>query len=271
MTHPHLIDRTALQRQRQRMDPVKGMFLHETAREDLKDRLNMVNKSFTAPAVVTPVPTCWDDLLPGIKVVPDDDVLDLTPGLHDLVIHAMALHWANDPVGQLIQCARALRPDGLLLAMCLGGQTLHELRASMAMVETEVTGGLSPRILPMGDVRDMGALLQRAGLALPVADSLPLKVRYQTPIHLMHDLRGMGETNALTDRLRKPTRRSVMTRTSQLYSDTHGDADGIIATYDIITLTGWAPDASQPKALRPGSATVRLADALDTNETPLDD
>ncbi len=253
------------------MDPTRGAFLHELARDEIDHRLSLVNKAFNAPAVVTPLPALWRDLLPGVVCVGDDDVLELAPKSHDLVVHAMALHWANDPVGQLIQCARALQPDGLLLAVCPGGQTLHELRAALATAEAEVTGGMAPRVLPMGDVRDLGALLQRAGLALPVADSSPLTVTYETPWHLMRDLRGMGEANALNDRLRRPTRRGVLARAAELYAATHGTDAGIPATYDIITLTGWAPDASQPQPLRPGSATTRLAQALGTDETKLKD
>lgn len=272
MTHPNLIDRAALARNRARRDPGKGAFLHELARDEIDHRLSLVNKEFKAPAVVTPLPALWADLAPDVLCVPDDDVLELAPNSHDLVVHAMALHWANDPVGQLIQCARALRPDGLLLAVCPGGQTLHELRAALATAEAELSGGMAPRVLPMGDVRDLGALLQRAGLALPVADSAPLTVTYASLWHLMRDLRDMGEANALSDRLRRPTRRSVLTRAAELYASAHGsEGGGITATYDIITLTGWAPDSSQPQPLRPGSATARLADALGTDETPLKD
>ena len=271
MTQPVLTDTAALTRNRTRMDPDKGTFLHDLARDEVEDRLNLVNKTFTAPAVVTPVPPVWTSLFPDARIVPDTDVLDLEPGAHDLIIHAMALHWANDPVGQVIQCARALKPDGLFLAVCPGGRTLHELRAALATAETEVTGGLSPRILPMGDVRDLGALLQRAGLALPVADSAPLTVTYKSPWHVMRDLRSMGEGNALNGRLRHMTRRSVLLRAAQLYADAHGSDAGVPATYDLVTLTGWAPDVSQPQPLRPGSAKTRLADALGTAETKLND
>ena len=204
--------------------------------------------------------------------MPDDEVLALHPGAHDLVIHALALHWANDPVGQLIQCRRALKPDGLMLTVAFGGQTLNELRSALGQAEIEVTGGLSPRVAPMGEIRELGALLQRAGFALPVADSLPLTVSYATPLHLMRDLRAMGETNALKTRLRHATRRAVMLRACEIYCETFGDAQGRVpATFDLIVLTGWAPDESQPKPLRPGSATARLAEALGTQENPLKD
>ena len=196
-------------------------------------------------------------------------MLDLDPQAHDLVIHALTLHWANDPVGQLVQCRRALQPDGWLLALLFGGQTLQELRASLAQAESDVTGGLSPRVLPMGEIRDLGGLLQRAGFGLPVADSFTTVVRYRDAFHLMHDLRAMGEGNALNARLRHPTGRAIFTRAAALYDDLRGP-DGLIpATFEIVALSGWAPHDSQQKPLRPGSAVNRLAEALQTGELPL--
>ncbi|GGH28686.1 hypothetical protein SAMN05444007_104281 [Cribrihabitans marinus] len=268
---PVLVDRAALQARRGRVRP-EALFLHRAALSEVEDRLELVNRGFTAPAIVTPFPAIWSPAFPQARIAPDDDVLALEPGAHDLVIHAMALHWANDPVGQLIQCRRALRPDGLLLAVCLGGDTLRELRAVLGQAETEVAGGLSPRIAPMAEIRDLGALLQRAGLALPVADSVPLSAAYRDLVHLMHDLRDMGETNALMARLRRPTRRAVFARAATLYADHFADDDGRLpATFDLICLTGWAPDDSQPKPLRPGSAKASLAQALGTDETKLRD
>ncbi|SDX69894.1 Methyltransferase domain-containing protein [Ruegeria halocynthiae] len=232
----------------------------------------MVNKTFKAPAVVTPFPHVWEGLWPEARIIKDDEVLDLTSGTHDLVIHAMALHWANDPVGQLIQCHRALKPDGLLLAVCLGGDTLQELRAALGQAEIEVTGGLSPRIAPMAELRDLGALLQRAGLALPVADKATLSAEYRDLTHLMQDLRQMGETNALANRLKQPTRRVVFEKAQELYSAHFTTAKGrLAATFELVCLTGWAPDDNQPKPLRPGSARMRLADALGTDEGKLPD
>ena len=269
---PALFDRLALAKHRNRARFNPAVFLHEEALADVQDRLALVNKSFKAPAIVTPFPEIWQPQWKTAHIVPDDDILDLTENTHDLIVHAMALHWANDPVGQLIQCRRALKPDGLLLVVALGGQTLHELRAALGQAEIEVTGGLSSRIAPMGEIRDLGALLQRAGLALPVADSTVLKTSYATPLHLMHDLRAMGETNALSTRIRMSTRRSVIQRAMELYADAYADETGrIIATFELITLTGWAPDSSQPQPLRPGSAAQRLADVLNTVETPLKD
>lgn len=266
-----LTDRQALIRNRRRAAPNPALFLHEAARDEAQDRLSMVNRRFTDAAVITPFPQVWQGSLPGARMLSDDDTLDLREASLDLVIHAMCLHWANDPVGQLIQCRRALRPDGLLLALTPGGQTLQELRAALGQAEIEVTGGLSPRIAPMGEIRDLGALLQRAGLALPVADSWPLKVQYASALHLMRDLRAMGEANALSARLRHPTRRAVLLRAAEIYVQTYAEGDRVNATFEIVTLTGWAPDASQQKPLRPGSATTRLADALNARETPLKD
>ncbi len=226
-----------------------------------------VNRTFTAPAVVTPFPNLWADFT---TVVPDDDVLALKPGAQDAVVHALCLHWANDLVGQLVQCRHALRPDGMFLGFLFGGQTLHELRICLAEAEVEVTGGLSPRVLPMAEIRDLGGLLQRAGFALPVADSFTKTVRYRDALHLMHDLRAMGEGNALAARMRHPTKTAVFTKAAALYQDRFADPTGhILATFEIIALTGWAPDASQQKPLRPGSATQTLASALETTESPL--
>jgi len=266
-----LTDLTALQRNRARAR-AEAMFLQEAARDEVEDRLALVNKTFRDAAIVAAFPELWRDRIAGSKVVKEADVLPLDPASHDLVIHSMGLHWANDPVGQLIQCRRALRPDGMMLAVGLGGQTLHQLRSVLAEAEVAVSGGLSPRVVPMAEVRDMGALLQRAGLALPVADSVTLSARYQSMWHLMGDLRHMGEANALQARLRQPTRRAVFRRASDLYGTAFPHPDGgISTTYELIVLTGWAPDESQPKPLRPGSAQARLADALRTDETPLPD
>ncbi|MEO0990469.1 MAG: SAM-dependent methyltransferase [Pseudomonadota bacterium] len=265
---PVLTDRRALAARRARAVPT-GMFLQHEAADDAKERLIEVNRAFISPVVVTPFPDVWDGF--GATKA-DNDVLDLEPSGHDLVVHALSLHWSNDPIGQLIQCRRALRPDGLLIATLFGSGTLAELRQVLARAESEVTGGLSPRVLPMADIREATALLQRAGLALPVGDSRTLPVSYESAWHLMRDLRAMGEANALEGRLRKPTRPAVLKRASELYQDAFGAADGrVTATFEIITLTGWAPADSQQRPLRPGSAKSRLADALKTVEKPAGD
>ncbi|MTI01411.1 methyltransferase domain-containing protein [Roseibium sp. RKSG952] len=268
---PSLFDRKSLAMHRARVRE-DALFLHEAAIDEIKDRLSLVNKTFTAPAIVSPFADIWSDIIPDARIIRDDEVLDLQAGSHDLVIHAMALHWANDPVGQLIQCNRALQPDGLMLVICLGGETLHELRASLGQAEVEVTGGLSPRVAPMAELRDLGGLLQRAGFALPVADKLPLTAQYRDIWHLMRDLRAMGENNALTGRLRHPTHRAVFSKAQEIYRSHFPAPDGrLSATFELICLTGWLPDESQPKPLRPGSAQMRLAEALGTDEGKLPD
>ncbi len=268
---PPLFDRQALSARRARMRE-DSLFLHHTALDEAQDRLSLVNRTFKQPAIVTPCPDLWRAAFPEARIVADDETLDLTPDTHDLVIHAMGLHTANDPVGQLIQCRRALKEDGFLLVFLLGGETLNELRATLGQAESEITGGLSPRIAPMGEIREIGALLQRAGLALPVADSLKLTAEYRDLPHLMHDLRGMGETNVLSNRLRRPTRRAVFARAGALYAEHFATPAGRLrASFELVSLTGWAPSESQPKPLRPGSARTRLADALNTTETPLSD
>jgi SAM-dependent methyltransferase len=195
------------------------------------------------------------------------DTLPLAEGAFDLVVSTLLLHLANDPVGQLIQMRRALKPDGLMLAALFGGQTLNELRSALAEAEAECEGGLSPRVAPMAEIRELGGLLQRAGFAMPVADTERLVVTYATPLHLMRELRAMGETNILTARRRQPMRRATLMRACELYAQHFGAPDGRVrATFEIVFLTGWSPGPDQPKALRPGSAASRLADALDARE-----
>ena len=266
---PDLTDRTALRRNRARAARDPALFLQELAADEVEDRLSLVNRTFTEPAIVTPWPDLWQARMPAAKIVDDSETLGLEPESHDLVIHALCLHWANDPVGQLIQARRALRPDGLLLATLFGGQTLVELRAVMAEAEAELTGGLSPRVAPMAEIRDLGGLLQRAGFALPVADSLTQTVTYGSATALMQDLRAMGENNALAQRQRRFARRGLMDRVDHRYADAFAKDGRIPATFEIISLAGWAPSASQPQPLRPGSAAQRLADALGTDETNL--
>ncbi len=267
---PHLTDRRALLRNRARAEP-QALFLLEVAADEMQQRLIEVNRTFTDIAIVTGFPEFWATRYPDATIVPDDDTLALAAHSYDLILHTMCLHWANDPVGQLVQSRHALRPDGILLCTFLGGQTLHELRTSLAEAEAVVTGGLSPRVAPMGEIRDLGALLQRAGFAMPVADSTPLTASYANAFHLMHDLRKMGENNALAHRIKHVTRRNVLTEAATIYAANFRNADNRVdATFEIMTLTGWAPAETQPQPLRPGSAKIRLADALGTKETPLD-
>lgn len=269
-TPPLMTDRQALARNRARAARAPALFLLEAWADEVQERLIEVNRTFTAPAVVTPFPDFWLARLPGARIVPDDDVLALEPGAHDLVIHALCLHWANDPVGQLVQCRHALGPDGLFLGGLFGGRTLAELRAALTEAEVAATGGLSPRVLPMGEIRDLGGLLQRAGFALPVADGTLTQVRHADAFRLMADLRAMGEGNALAARLRHPTRRAVLVQAAARHAAAFPAAGGgIRSSFEVITLTGWAPHEGQQKPLRPGSAARRLADALNTAEIPL--
>ena len=266
---PPLTDRQALLRHRARAMATErpALFLLEEAGLEIQERLASVNRTFTDMALIGGFRDFWTYVLPQARFITDTPVLDLQQGGQDAVIHAMALHWADDPVGQMVQASRALRPDGLFMALLFGGQTLNELRASLAEAEAEVTGGLSPRILPMAEIRDLGGLLQRVGLALPVADSFTRSVSYRDIFHLMADLRAMGENNALAARLRRPTRRAVFLRAAEIYARNFPAEDGRIrATFEVICLTGWTPHESQQKPLRPGSAAHRLADALNATE-----
>ncbi len=198
--------------------------------------------------------------------------LPLEAGAYDLALSVLLLHWQSDPVGHLVQLRRALRPDGLLLAVLFGGQTLAGLRAAFATAEAEVLGGISPRVAPMGEIRELGALLQRAGLAMPVADAERVPATYADPLALLRDLRAMGETNLMSDRARTPLRRDLLARALALYAEHFGQPGGRVgAEFELVFLTGWAPGPGQPQPLRPGSATSRLADALGTVEIPTGD
>jgi len=204
-----------------------------------------------------------------LAVVADEEALPFRDGAIDLVVSALSLQLTNDLPGVLVQIKRALRPDGLLLAALLGGDTLTELRQAFAQAEAEIEDGISPRVAPFADLRELGALLQRAGFALPVTDVDRVTVRYASPIALMHDLRAMGATNVLAERRRRPLRRATLRRMIEIYGDRFADADGRIrATFEIVWLSGWAPHESQQQPLRPGSARQRLADALGTKEQP---
>lgn len=261
---PPLTDRDALLAHRARADAGDGFFLWDAVAREVEERLIDVNRRFTAPAVVT-APGRFAGLLPQARRVADAPELGLERGAHDLVAHLMALHWADDMVGQLVQARLALRPDGLFLGAFWGGQTLAELRAALATAEAEIAGGLSPRVAPMTDIRDAGALLGRAGFALPVADRVTLRASYPDLAALARDLRAMGEQNALAGRLRVPTSRRIFARAETLMRDA-GDDGRLKCSFDIVFLTGWAPSSDQPRPLRPGSATTRLADALGTVE-----
>jgi SAM-dependent methyltransferase len=202
-----------------------------------------------------------------LHVVADEEALPFADNTLDLVVSGLSLQVVNDLPGVLVQVQRALKPDGLFLAALLGGDTLTELRQSFAVAESELEGGVSPRVAPFADVRDLGALLQRAGFALPVTDVDRITVRYATPLRLLRDLRRMGAANPLVERRRVPLRRTTLMRAMEVYAARFADPDGKVrASFDIIWLLGWSPHESQQKPLQPGSAKKRLADALGTTE-----
>jgi SAM-dependent methyltransferase len=203
-------------------------------------------------------------------LVADEEALPFAASSFDMVISLLNLHWVNDLPGALLQIRRALKPDGLFLAAMFGGETLKELRRSLAEAEIAEEGGLSPRVSPFADVRDAGNLLQRAGFALPVADIETVTVSYADPFALLADLRGMGETNAVLERRKTASRRAMLFRGIERYRQLYGNADGRVpATFQVVFLTAWAPDAAHPRPLRPGSAVSRLAEALGTEEIPV--
>jgi len=203
------------------------------------------------------------------SVAADEELLPFAAGRFDLIVSSLSLHWTNDLPGALVQIRRALKPDGLFLGAFLGGETLTELRGALAEAEIAEEGGLSPRVSPFADVRDAGALLQRTGFALPVVDCDTLTVSYPDPLGLMADLRRMGESNAVLERRKAFTRRATLLAAAMRYQEKFADEAGRVpATFQVIYMTAWAPDASQPKPLRPGQAKTRLADALGTIEIP---
>jgi SAM-dependent methyltransferase len=218
-------------------------------------------------AVITAAPDVARREPSALRVVADEEALPFADASLDLVVSALALQFVNDLPGTLIQIRRALKPDGLLLAAMVGGESLGELREAFAEAESEIEGGISPRVAPFADVRDLGALLQRAGFALPVVDSDRLTVRYDSALALMHDLRAMGAGNILSERRRIPLKRATLRKMLEIYARRFADADGRLrATFEIVWLTGWSPHESQQKPLKPGSASQRLADALGARE-----
>jgi SAM-dependent methyltransferase len=270
-TAPILFDR-ALLRARQARARKQGpaTFLLDRVTDDFGDRLQAVTRSFADVADIwtpgevlrAPISARFKSIT-RIALDSHSEMLPLPPESLDLVISALAFQFVNDLPGVLAQIRRALRPDGLLLAAMLGGDTLTELRQAFAEAEAECEGGVSPRVAPFADLRDVGALLQRAGFALPVTDVDRVVVRYGSAFALMHDLRRMSATNILAERRRTPTRRATMLRMAQIYGERFADPDGRVrATFDIIWLSGWAPHESQPKPLRPGSARASLEAAV---------
>jgi SAM-dependent methyltransferase len=269
---PVLFDR-ALLRARQQRAQMQGpaTFLLDRIAEDMAERLRAVLRDFKSAAEIGTPGAQVSGALAGrfdryTRVdLPEreSEPLPLHAESLDLAISALAFQFVNDLPGVLAQIRRALRPDGLLMAAMIGGDTLTELRQSFAAAEAELEGGVSPRVAPFADLRDIGALVQRAGLALPVTDVDRIVVRYDSAFGLMHDLRRMGATNILVERRRMPTRRTTMLRMVEIYRERFADPDGRVrATFDVIWLSGWAPHENQPKPLKPGSAKVGLAEAV---------
>ena len=267
---PVLFDRALLRaRQGRALRGEPATFLLDRVAQDMEERLHAVLRDFADVADVwTPAETLRNALSDRFKPVAhidpsEQEILPFRPESLDLVVSALAFQFVNDLPGVLAQIRRALRPDGLLLAAMIGGETLTELRQSFAAAEAELEGGVSPRVAPFADLRDVGALLQRAGFALPVTDVDRVVVRYTNAFALMADLRRMGATNILRERRRTPTRRATMLRMAQIYAERFADPDGRIrATFDVIWLSGWAPHESQQQPLRPGSAKASLAEAV---------
>jgi len=284
-SHPLIFDRTLLRARRARAAKLgPETFLIDRVAEDMVGRLSAVLRNFDVAADIgTPTDAARRALVGragtivaanaashddrSFAVAADEEALPFRDGSLDLVVSALALQFVNDLPGALIQIRRALKPDGLFLAALIGGDSLSELREAFAQAESETEGGVSPRVAPFADLRDLGALLQRAGFALPVTDVDRVTVRYSSPLALMHDLRRMGATNVLAERRRKPLRRATLQRLFEIYAERFADPDGRIrSTFEIVWLSGWAPHESQQQPLKPGSAKTRLADALRTSE-----
>ena len=267
---PVLFDRALLcARQDRALRGGPATFLLDRVAEDIDERLQAVTRKFSDVADVWTPGAALQKLLRGRFTsighlgLDASETLPLPPESLDLAVSALAFQFVNDLPGVLAQIRRALRPDGLLLAAMIGGDTLTELRQAFAQAEAECEGGVSPRVAPFADLRDVGALLQRAGFALPVTDVDSLVVRYDNAFALMQDLRRMGATNVMIERRRTPTRRTTMLRMSEIYAKRFSDPDGRIrATFEVIWLSGWAPHESQPKPLRPGSAKASLEAAV---------
>lgn len=286
MTAPRMFDARRVRRHRARAaaSTHDAAFLREAVADDLADRLEGVNRSFTRVLVIGGakefraavqmrpalrdriewvVAADWHGAEDGVEIDPEH--LPFAAGTFDLVVSILALHWVNDLPGALIQIRRALKPDGLFLGAMFGGRTLTELREALLAAESEVRGGAALRVAPFADALDLAGLLQRAGFALPVADRDTTTVRYGDPLHLLRDLRAMGETSALADAA-PPLTRTILFRTMAIYVEKFAADGRTPATFEVVTATGWSPHESQQKPLAPGSAKMRLADALGVKE-----
>lgn len=292
MSPPRLFDRSLLARRLDRAANgfAQASFLRERAIEDLLHSLSGINRHFdvaleigardgafrrelTASFAADKIGVLIEGDLsqvfaaPGSRLVMDEEQLPFGDESLNLVVSTLALHTANDLPGVMVQIRRALRPDGLFIASLFGGETLKELRTCLMEAELEVRGGYGPRVAPFAEGPDLIDLLRRTGFNMPVVDSDRVVVSYEHPLKLMADLRAMGESNVLIDRPRKGLNRAILKRASELYFERFADDEGrISATFEIITLSGWKPHESQQKPLRPGSAKMRLADALGVKE-----
>lgn len=288
---PRIFDSRQLLRQRERASQhaLAHDFLLQRVVDDFVERLDVVNRQFATildlgshhgvigrsmagrPGAETVVSADTSqrvlDQCAAPRVVVDLEALPFHDATFDLVVSGLSLQLINDLPGALVQVRRCLKPDGLFLGAMLGGSTLQELRAAFVAAEAAIEGGVSPRVAPFADLRDLGSLLQRSGFALPVVDADIVTVAYPTPLHLMREIRGMGASNMLVERRRKPLRRATLMRAIEIYGERYARADGrVTATFEILTMTGWCPHESQPKPLQPGSAKTRLADALGVRE-----
>jgi len=286
---PIVFDRKLLRQRRERAAATAHDydFLLRDVAERIIDRLSLVKRNFSlivdlggahgimaeqlrqraGTETVITTDTSFSAARASNGMVADEEFLPFAKGSLDAVISNLALHWVNDLPGALVQIRNALKADGLFMATLLGGETLRELRLSLMEAEMAVTGGASPRVSPFIDLRDMGALMQRANFALPVVDSEIITVDYSSPLKLMQDLRGMGATNATFNRPMQPTRKAVLLEAAKIYHDKFANVEGRVpATFQVIYAIGWVPHASQQKPLKPGTAAARLADALKTEE-----
>ena len=273
-----LFDRALGAARANRKRAAEPSILTRTIAEELADRLAFVNRRFGTALVIAQEPEAIAARLKEAGQVKETeahrptagDDLCLKPERYDAIFSVLDLQTFNDVPGALIQMRRALKPDGLLLACLFAGDTLTELRQSWLAAEAAVTGGVSPRVAPMIDVRELGGLLQRAGLALPVADLDRTMVRYADAVALIHEIRELGLSNNLAGRSRVPVSRRLFGAAVNHYQQNFADADGRIrATVEVAWITGWAPHESQQQPLKPGSAKARLADALKVDEKKL--
>ena len=239
----------------------RGAFAQALAASDVSDKIDLLIETDVSAAML--------GARSGARLAADDEALPFAPASLDLLVSSLSLHWVNDLVGALIQIRRALKADGLFIGAMLGGATLSELRQALLEAEASLCEGAGPRVSPFADAFDAASLMQRAGFALPVVDVDRVAVRYDHLRNLIGDLRAMGETSALIDRPLAPLTAPLLARASEIYADRFATADGrITATFEILTLTGWAPHPSQPRPLKPGSAKMRLADALARPSVP---